>query len=1636
MTSTFDAENHEINDDHILGETQEEGIPDPLGDAPPSASSSVHDEASTLSDELGDEGLTGYYPSEDEDERSSRSSRVEDRVPQHNEVTEESTLPPVQVDIATAPLNGSESSGAPIGSPQVSPPSSFSYSRPTSGLSLRSTASPSPQPFERRFQARKPSLQIAASRNVSPGILRAHSRQVSTSSQGTTTSFSDEEDSTPWEVVRWTKLRKISSQVFSEAGKRVFGHRTYLAVAASIAIGTSKGLVLLFDYQQNLKTILGQGTPAAECGAVTSMAMSADHSTVAVGHAIGAIFTWDLSSPKRAFLQIDPISRDNLSNRASDAHVSGSAVLHVGFLGQRRTALVSADEGGMAFSHLATRGLGAVTRVVKTTRILGRYPEAPTSNQADLLPKPSSVLALSPLPLGNIEQQTDDMGLTAMLTPYLLVVVSTTPVAETQYKSRRRDDVTAHSALTGCLAWFPSVRLNSQNREGGRSKSKTKLAYCWSNVLSVLEMDVEEISPNESERRPSLHFRTRASWKCDEAIVAVQWLSRSVLVALTVTQQLMILEDKTLRLSDSTDLNPRHIYHRDVFSNQLQQLVDKEDQDEDSMHGAVADAYYMSFKAYKGRFFLLGLGDISTGILSNWADRLTALMEAGRLINAIELATSYYNGETDKLSVGLPEEDNIRHSVVQEKLLQIISGALDYIFKRDETDDLNQDLRSALGDLIEPIFVACVSMGNGEYLFDEVYEWYSDASCQDLFLLALEQRIVEGKVTVVPSEVLKDITAWYTSFGFSGRLEDIICSLDTSTMDLDQLTTICKTHNLYDAFIYIWNHALDDYITPLVELLRLAEAHNSVEDPRSEVTDEPSASSAKVFPYLAYALTGRVYPYGTDLPLNDANAAKGSLHGFIFSGRPLDWPKSSGKSVRLNSSSGLDYPYLRALLFLSTPQFMSTMNEAFEDGFLNGNQDQASNGPQLVNGAETESGWSMNRQRIVTILLEVLGGDDFSREDKIYLDIFIARNLPKFPQFLLLPSTTLRDILVELCHYPRDDLAEECQLSAEYLLSIHHPTDIQNLIPLFDQAGFFRILKSTYRASKQYSKWLETYFDDPNDQPSVFISIVDCLRPNAGLSSRQIQDVKSTIISHARDLALVDVNQEASLLRVYVPDCLGAVIERLVKDPELQFSFLKALIEPSAPSEGQRKNRMTEAIAQHIDLYIRLMCRFDPSHVSDFVGEVDLGNLQLDSLLPAMEQEGVIDAAVVLLAKSGLIKDAMGKLIRHLQTLQTAISGISEITHQTAGDEQMEESLEELLSTVAKYVKVGIWLCQAPLTEQGAQRAPNAPRTLPQNVTEKELSLTEMMWLNLIDAVVTLSRKASPSLGNEDLSKSDADGLDSRSKEPVDTLLTEKLRVIVQDTFTALLVATAQTSVNADKSSTLPAPTTHITPTHHDIPRFLPILQLFLNRTSASSPSLASIRQVLNSIFSAYAFESSLLSLSSGLLDKDVYLQVEEVHRQRRRGWRPRGRACERCGERVWGIGAGPRVWDDWKDKVIEKRKERARRLEVTVYDDAQMLSGKEITMRPQGKGKGKEKALPNSPSDQHGEVESGGSVDKLQGSSAVVVFACGHILHQLCLDYMHNGSVRDSEARKLSTNQGQKPRSYKCPLCHGPSQG
>ena len=1393
----------------------------------------------------------------------------------------------------------------------------------------------------------------------------------------------------PWEIVRWTKLRKITGEAFSEVGKRKFGRPTCIAIAASIALGTSKGIILVFDYNQNLKSIIGLGTKAVESGSVTSISISADHSTIAGGHASGSIFTWEVARPAKHFLHIPPIDRSRAPN--ADGHNLDVAILHIGFLGMRHTALSSADDKGMAFSHLATRGMGVVARTVKTTRILGRYPDKASS--AERQRKPSSVLAFSPLPLGSAEHVADSLGLVAMLTPYLLVVVSTTPIAQTQHKAPRPKEVAAHGAMTAALAWFPSVKLKTKDPITLETSSRVKLVYCWSNILTVLDVvEVEPSATHVKDEPPSLHFKPRSRWKTDEAIVGVQWLSRSVLAVLTITQQLVILEDNSMTVTDSSDLIQKHIYHADLFSGQLNQLVNQlEDEEVGAMHGVVADAFYMSFRAYKGRLFLLGYNEISFGTLSNWADRLLALMEEGSHIAAIQLATSYYSGEANKVAVGLPEDDTKRHNLVQEKLLEMISASLRYTFNKNRPIQQRNSDQKQLDELASACIKACINLEDTDFLFGDVYSFYQDGDVEGVFLESIEPFIVEDEITIISPVVIKDLVGHYTTRGLNSRLEEMICHLDPRTMDIDQITTLCKKNHLYDALLYVWNQALNDYTTILTDLLDLAEhQYKSQSDVDPSLAESELTSASKVFPYLSYILTSRIYPTGKDMPDDSASLAKAEIYHFFFSGS--NW---EGRPVTLGSprasqfESTASFPNLRRILNFDAPSFLSMLNEAFENSFLNALQDQMANEAPGQLTEEQKFGLSVSRQWIVSILLEVMTPPNYESDDTVYLDMFIARNLPKFPQFILLPGHILQRVLMGLCQYPTSEVADDCQLSVEYLLSMYQPPDLTSLIPLVSKARFYRVLKSIYKQERQFAELLKTCFEDYENPNAIFDCIGDCLKPRAGLNEKQVSDVRDVIIEHAYDLVAADVQRAASIIDTYAPDLHNVLLDTLGDNEEARFQYLQTVLEPSTPTAIT--DQPTGLQHDFIEQYVRLMCDFNRPHVREYVEQLKTSDLRLEEVLPALEGSGIVDAAVILIAREGTVREALDRLTHHLITLESALLGLIDGVNDSLDVGNTAETGQDLVASVQKYARVGVWLCQGQ-TKAAQKSKPILSRAKSTKSLHDALSPDEELWLDLIDAVVAVTKDVTEVLERRERAAEISVDDDPQQETSLIYINSSKMitdmRTIVQETFTALL-ATTSAPHNVDARRT-------------DV-SFLRILRAFLDRASLSSPSLSNLRAVLGAVFSAYSYEESLLSLANRLLDKDLFVHVTEADSLRRKGWRPLGQVCEGCGRRVWGPGAGGYIWDAWQ-KSNEAR-EMAQQLK------SEKRSPETPSRDETGKGKGvtrNDENITISESTAGNEAEDENDGD---GAGAVVIFSCRHMFHRACLLKMQDrGGTGDEQ--------------------------
>ena len=1230
-------------------------------------------------------------------------------------------------------------------------------------------------------------------------------------------------------------------------------------------------------------------------------------------------------------------------------------------------------------------------------------------------------MAFSPLPLGNAEHASDTMGLVAMLTPYLLVIVSTTPIAQTQFKTPRPKEVAAHSAMTAALAWFPSVKLKIPNAATSESSSRVKLVYCWSNVLMVLEVtEVEPSASSGAEGPPNLHFRSRSRWKSQEGIVAVQWLSRSVLAVLTITQQLVILEDSSLRETNSSDLIQKHIYHADLFSQQLNMLVEQLDEDDASMHGVVADAFYMSFRAYKGRLFLLGFNELSFGTLSNWADRLLALMEEGSHIGAIELATSYYTGEADKVSVGLPDDDTSRHRLVRDKLVEMISASLQFTFGGDEKGSRDTASITQIQELAGACITACVGIQEMDFLFDDVYTAFSDNDAQDVFFETLEPAVLDDHVRIIPPTVLKDFVRHYTDRDLHSRLEELLCHLDPRTMDLDQITGLCKRNYLYDALLYVWNQALDDYTTILSDLLGFVE---NQEAPQAQTgpmeTAQNISSSSKIFPYMSYILTSRIYPIGQEMEEDKATLAKAEIYNFFFPCSSSVVPNGDSRMQSSKRQADASFPNLRKVLDFDAPSFLSTLNEAFEDPFLNGSHDNLSkDGASRLTEAQ-RSGLSVNRQSIVSILLEVMVPPRYEAEDTIYLNMFVARSLPKFPQFILLSGHKLHRILTGLCKYPSEDVAEDCQLSVEYLLSVYQPPDPQSLVPLLSEAGFYRVLRSIYRSEKEYAKLVQTCFEEgPANEDIVFDCVAESLGARTAVSETQADEVRNVIERNAAQFVHRDAKAAAATIEQFAPTLHEAMLKALddASDDDGQLQYLQTILDPSEEATGRPRSSIKSPNKAFVELYVRLLCEHDPHHVNGYVEGLKPGDLRLEEVLPALENSGVVDAAVILTAREGRVREAMSRLTRHLETLEAALLGLLDAAADSPDVANTAEATQDLVASIQKFSRVGLWLCQGQ-TRSAQQQRSQMRRNRRGRVDVEELSLSELLWLDLIDAVVQVAKHATDVL-QPDSSSNKAhgdDGVTEGHEQPFDTSkMTAQLRSLVQETFTALLSATSvprgDESLGANVS-------------------FLRILRAFLRRASASSPSLSNLRSVLSTIFSAYSYEERLLDLANRLLDKDLFVHVSEAATLRRRGWRPLGQVCEGCGKRGWGPGTGGYVWEAW-----QKRKEEEQpRQQGQEYQSANTTT---TELRRNGKGKAvqeesqhdsnmaprkstrRSEASKAAPSEEEDELDGGDG-----GSGPLVIFSCRHMFHRICLEQMQ-GPGRAME------DKATRPLDFVCPLC------
>ncbi|KAH9810249.1 Golgi CORVET complex core vacuolar protein 8-domain-containing protein [Melampsora americana] len=1442
-------------------------------------------------------------------------------------------------------------------------------------------------------------------------------------------------------LFHWASLRRISSKIYpnpkrnptsltkaSSAANTLLGLPTVIAASGVIVIGTAKGWAMVFDYASNLKCVLGTDLIVRDAGAVSSLAISHDHTFVAVGHTMGYIYLYDLAKSKQPVRSVIPTNMRLVQAGRSEGHLTGHRIIHLGFVGLRHTAIVSADESGLAFYHHLGQVLGlASTDVI---RILGKYPDTTLSpanpiingkgtdhqrnhlrQDSDLSVisasgnksrKSTKIFGSSPLPLGPSPHPTDEHSLVALLTPTKLIIIGLKPSARTWWRCMR--NITHPDQLNECgsLCWFPcssikdtvdlkrsvdSSTLKPQNyRPDDRVNSVMDplLAFSWGKTIRfVTVMSDEKIEENAQKdelaqegflnsinRRlnnkvPNLRFVEGKSWTCESTVQAIQWLNWRIICVLTSTH-IEIIDTQIWRRTGLESIDSRGIVKLNVFRDSFHHtssdsklvLRDMATTTERLTSGSLMG----SFKAYKGKIFLLTTHDLRLGMVVSWADQILQLVETGSLTKAIDLTTSYWFGRADLETIGLPSEDSVRQALVKPKLKEIMLASLDYIFSdRRMEDDTHYDPEGRGVDRTELFqsFVrscakACIAIEEFEFIFEDVFERYSEHGIETIFLEQIGPFIISSEIDTLPTLILQHLISLHQDRDKFETIEQIIWHVDPSCLDIHQVLDICSRQHLYDALVYVYTEAMGDFVGPLIEFVQIIrtilhdrqQAYENLEDANGSTelsseqecqqmnrrTESMANNAYKVYAYLTNLLTGMSYPNKKSYEPSKANLARMSIYQFLFSGQSVRWPMPHGTLI-LTVGDGQQeptYPYLRMLLKFDSEALLDTLDGAFEDSWLHDHH------------TDDSKRTIVNRQFIVNLLLEVIStGTDFSSADRMFFYIFVARNLPKYSQFLHLSSSTIHSILVNLSNDIDLNTREDRELAVEFLLSVYNPPEDlggEDLLEMFEEAGFWRILRNLYRAQGRWDQVLKSCVEDPECGLGLFIELPDILKAvDQSHDEKMATQVDEVIMNSILQLIDISLPLTSSLIDTLRPSLQTEVVAKLDGVKDKQFDYLRSLLEPRGLSDFESEFSLRPILPSNLDdqsklIYVNLLCEREPSHVLEFLKQ---------SVPLVKDGNEIVNSCTKFKVDDGLVwqLDQVGKTRVAFHELNLIMKAQTDEIVQSVSSERIEEgdhqSVHRLISSLTRLALVAMEIC------------------VKNSECPQDQLTGEDCWFNLLSSLIrsiqTCASVVPDQATNVRNRSQSIQELDLSNDHDLKSWVVDQLRSLLPTILSSLISHTNFS--NQISFSNL-------------VRRLIESSgESRIKESSDQSNEQSSKRVIMNggtnefrsivmTILDTYRFEGSVLEVTSRLIDRDLFEHVKELSKAKQRGIRPGRRNCYYCKRNVWGEGSIIMERGMKRREEVEKKSEVIERLGLTPRSTSyggpirkKSLKGKEVDL-------------------------------------------------------------------------------------------
>ncbi|XP_039788000.1 uncharacterized protein LOC120654510 isoform X5 [Panicum virgatum] len=783
-------------------------------------------------------------------------------------------------------------------------------------------------------------------------------------------------------------------------------------------------------------------------------------------------------------------------------------------------------------------------------------------------------------------------------------------------------------------------------------------------------------------------------WKLDSAAIGVAWLDDQMLVVLNVRGQLCLFSKDGSELRRTTFvpdglLFDDTILHHAHFSNKF----------------GNPERHFNSSVAVRGAtVYILGPTFLTVSRLLPWKERIEALKRAGDWMGALDMAMRLYDGQTQGV-VDLPRTvDSIREAIMPylvELLLSYISYVFEYISislsshtgKGGETDALIEADRSLLTQREEQYArvggVAveyCVHIGRNDILFDTVFSKFVAAQSGGMFLEVLEPYILKDMLGSLPPEIMQALVEHYSGKGWLQRVEQCILHMDISSLDFNQVVRLCREHGLYGALIYLFNQGLNDFRTPLEELLSVIQNSNR---------KDAASTGYRMLVYLKYCFQGLAFPPGHGIiPRSRLHSVREELLQFL-----LEESKSLTSEVFKGFSASCGKcPNICYLLWMDTEATLEVLKCAFaqdsieprdelsgtanapasedEDGIVAGNPGSQNNMVQNVMDAIVDI-VGLENEVIRSVVMGTADSEFWPSEKEFgYLIEFVSFFVSH--KRAIASKRVVMHILTYLTS-SYDDTRTRTQKEKEVIQLFNAvPQNDWNsdfVLDLCSDAHFHQACGLIFTTRNQNLAALDSYMKDKEEPFHAFIFIDKRLFK---LADDEALSFRTTVISRFPEL--VKLSRECAFVLVtdHFCDKVQQILAELQSDRHSLFLFLKTAIEVHLSGKldfsklSVRNNqtvelqysstdledyhqRLSNIKLDHnpvsiddelVELYLELLCQYERRSVLKFLETFD--SYRLERCLHLCLDYGVTDAAAFLQERVGDVGSALALILAGL----------------------------------------------------------------------------------------------------------------------------------------------------------------------------------------------------------------------------------------------------------------------------------------------------------------------------------------------------------------------------------------------------